>query len=597
MVHAHLAFLETYSPTCDDDIRNCQLLQADHSEEPHSFASIYGLAGSTDPDTMTFSEGMSAHDKNEFVKAMYKELGDHIRRKHWKVVPIGSIPTHKRAIPMVWAMKRKKNPIGEIIKWKARLCAGSHMSIENVDYWNTYAPVVSWSTVCLVVIFALINDWHMESIDFVLAYPQAPIRTDIFMKPPKVPPNFTIPDLPKTADRSINVYKLLQNLYGLKDAGRTWSQFLHKGLIDQGWKQSSIDSCLYTKQNIILVLYVDDACLLSPDKNLINREIKSLQEQYNLTDDGELQDYLGTRFTKLPDGSILLEQPRMINRILEMVGLDASDSSRVKTHDCPASSTNILDKDPDGKPHGYAWNYRSVVGSLSYVQAMIRPDITMAVQQCARFCNDPKESHAMAVKRICRYLYKTRHMGLHFKPDKTKGLECYVDADWAGSWRDRTSTDPLSSRSRTGYIITYAGCPIVWASKLQTLVALSTTEAEYIALSSSLREVIALMNLINELKSLDFKLSVDTPKVICTVFEDNRSCLEIATNHRTRPRTKHLSIRLHHFRSHVLAKTIDIKHISTKEQLADIFTKPLARDQSIKLRDRFMGWDSLGERE
>ncbi|CAJ1954060.1 unnamed protein product [Cylindrotheca closterium] len=467
MVHAHSAFLETYSPMYDDDIRNCQLLQADHSEEPHSFASIYGLAGSTDLDTMTFSEAMRAHDKNKFVKAMYKELGDHIRRKHWKVVPIGSIPTHKRAIPMVWAMKQKKNPLGEIIKWKARLCSGGHRSIENVDYWNTYAPVVSWSTV----------------------------------------------------HRSINVYKLLQNLYGFKDAGRTWSQFLHKGLIDRGWKQSSIDSCLYTKQNIILVLYVDDACLLSPDKNLINREIKSLQEQYNLTDNGELQDYLGTRFTKLPDGSILLEQPQMINRILEMVGLDVSDSSRVKTHDCPALSTNILDKDPDGTPHGYDWNYRSVVGSLSYVQAMIRPDITMAIQQCARFCNDPKESHAMAVKRICRYLYKTRHMGLHFKPDKTKGLECFVDADWAGSWQDQTSTDPLSSQSGTGYI--YAGCPIVWASKLQTLVALSTTEAEYIALSSSLREVIALMNLINELKSLDFKLSVDTPKR--SVYQITRS--------------------------------------------------------------------------
>jgi hypothetical protein len=107
--------------------------------------------------------------------------------------------------------------------------------------------------------------------------------------------------------------------------------------------------------------------------------------------------------------------------------------------------------------------------------------------------------------------------------------------------------DPNSAKSRTEYIITYAGCPIVWASKLQTRVALSTTEAEYIALSTSLREVIAVMNLVTELRNLGFNFSIDTPKIVCTVFEDNRSCLEIATNHRTRPRTKHLSVRLHHF--------------------------------------------------
>jgi hypothetical protein len=117
------------------------------------------------------------------------------------------------------------------------------------------------------------------------------------------------------------------------------------------------------------------------------------------------------------------------------------------------------------------------------------------------------------------------------------------------------------------------------------LIALSTTEAEYIALSTSLHEVIAGMNLINELQSNGFPVHRSTPKVKCRVFEDNKSCIEIATNHKTRPRTKHLSVRLHHFRSHVVARTITIEHISTKEQTADMFTKPLPRAQFIKLRD------------
>jgi hypothetical protein len=542
-----------------------------------------------DPDTLTFDEAMRAPDRAFFITAMYKELGDHISRRHWKIVPRSSLPSHKRALPMVWAFKRKRNPLGEILKWKARLCAGGHRSIENVDYWSTYSPVVSWSTVRLMFIFALLNNWHIRSIDFVLAYPQAPIKTDIFMTPPKVPPDFVIADLPNPLARSTSLYKLLQNLYGLKDAGKTWGDFLHTGLVARGWLPSRIDSCLYTKRNIALVLYVDDACLLSPDPALITAEIASLQSEFNLTDDGDLHDYLGTRFTRHPNGSITLTQPHMVQRILDMVGLDSS-ATNVKLHDTPADDRNLLDRDPDALSHSYNWNYCSVVGSLSYLQAMIRPDLTMAVQQCARFCNNPQQAHAAAVKRICRYLLSTQHQGLTFKPDLSRGLECFVDADWAGSWQHRSSTDPLSTHSRSGYLIMYAGCPVIWASKMQTLIALSTTEAEYIALSSALREVIGLMHLITELQSRGFQLNVTTPTVHCTVFEDNQSCIEIATNHRTRPRTKHLSVRLHHFRSHIIANTITIKHISTKDQLADIFTKPLPRLQFITLRDRFMGW-------
>jgi hypothetical protein len=151
------------------------------------------VSSASDPDTMTFNEAMQSSDRDKFIKAMHKELSNHIGRNHWKIVPLNSIHYPQHAIPMVWAMKRKRNPIGDIIKWKACLCAGGHRSIENVDYWSTYSPVVSWSTVRLMIVFALLNNWHMESIDFILAYPQAPIQTDIYMRPPRVPPNFIIP--------------------------------------------------------------------------------------------------------------------------------------------------------------------------------------------------------------------------------------------------------------------------------------------------------------------------------------------------------------------------------------------------------------------
>ena len=132
---------------------------------------------------------------------------------------------------MVWFMKRKRNLLGEITKWKARICASGHKSIEFVDYWPTYYPVVSWQTIRMVLTLALIKDWHIRSVDFVVTYPQADIKTDIYMKPSTIPHNFVIPNLRQLYDRLTHVYKLLKNLYGLKNAGKTWNDYLKKGLL------------------------------------------------------------------------------------------------------------------------------------------------------------------------------------------------------------------------------------------------------------------------------------------------------------------------------------------------------------------------------
>jgi hypothetical protein len=321
--------------------------------------------------------------------------------------------------------------------------------------------------------------------------------------------------------------------------------------------------------------------------NDIDKEIKSLQTEFALTDDGELTDYLGTRFTRNKDGTIELTQPRLIERVLGIVGINSEDEN-VKVHDTPASA--VLQKNTKDKKRIQKWNYRSAVGCLSYIQAMIRPDITMAVQQCAKFNNAPTREHEEAVKRICRYLLKTRDKGLVFRPDQRKGLECYVDADFAGSWKRNHQTDEQSVYSRTGFCIFYGGCPILWKSKTQTLIALSTTEAEYVALSAALKEVIGMLHLLEELHEHGLPIHKNTPTFRCKTFEDNQSCISIATNHKNRPRTKHFALKLHHFRSYIVNKTISVEHISTKEQLADIFTKPLPKVQFEYLRKKIMHW-------
>ena len=211
------------------------------------------------------------------------------------------------------------------------------------------------------------------------------------------------------------------------------------------------------------------------------------------------------------------------------------------------------------------------------------PKIVIAVQQYTQFCNSPTKDHEEAVKRICRYLLKTKTKCLVIKPDKSKGLEYYVDADFVGLWSNHPSAGPLSCKSRTGFVISYVDCHILWKSKVQLLVALSTTEAEYIALSFDIREVIAIIHRMNGLKSQGLILHSSTPLGKYRTFEDNMSCVKMTNYHIFRPRTNYFALRLHHFHSHIIKTIITVEHISTKDQIADIITKPLPNPQFCHL--------------
>ena len=167
----------------------------------------------------------------------------------------------------------------------------------------------------------------------------------------------------------------------------------------------------------------------------------------------------------------------------------------------------------------------------------------------------------------------------------------HVNSDFCGQW-DRTTADEDASaaKSRTGHVVTHAGCPVLWNSKLQTHVALSTTEAEYIALSQALRDTIPIMQLLKEIKDRGYDVKSSTPKVTCRLFEDNSGALELARFPKMRQRTKHINQMYHHFRSHVADKLIELFPIGTASQIGDIFTKPLPRDQFRKLRFKLMGF-------
>ena len=185
---------------------------------------------------------------------------------------------------------------------------------------------------------------------------------------------------------------------------------------------------------------------------------------------------------------------------------------------------------------------------------------------------------------------KTRDLGMVLRPLTNKSFDCYADAGFAGDFIKEYGEDPSMAKSRTGYIIMYGGCPLKWSCKLQTEVALSTTEAEYIALSQALREVIPLVGLLKEMTEHGFDVGTVVPQIHCKAFEDNSGALIMANEHKSRPRTKHIAVKYHHFRHHVEVGDITIHPINTLDQPADIFTKPLDVLVFAKHRKTIIGW-------
>ena len=547
------------------------------------------VASKSDPDTMYYHEAIRQEDAQQFQEAMQKEIDDHHSNDHWEFFERDKVPEDNKVLSSVWSMKRKRRiKTREVYKWKARLNVHGGQQVKGIHFWETFAPVVTWASIRLVLILALIMKWHTRQIDFVLAFPQAPAETDLYMEIPK---GVHMKNIPKGKTEKDFLLKLKKNLYGGCAASRVWNQYVNKGLIEIGFTRSKIDECVYYRNGTIFLLYVDDGILAGPSKEEIDLVIKQLQERYNVTDEGDLTDYLGVNVTFKEDGRIKLTQPHLIQQIIDDVNFkDSNKPNSTKIKQTPAESTKILNKDENGEEHKATWNYRSVIGKLNFLEKSIRGELGYAVHQAARFCQSPRQSHTNAVHRIVHYLIGTKDEGLIFNP-KNEMFECYADADFCGLWdKERAEKDPTTGRSRTGYVIRIAECPIIWGSKLQTEFAMSSTEAEYIALSTALRQAIPLMQILEEMKSCGVIDKKYVPKVYCKAFEDNSGALELARTPKMRPRTKHINTKYHHFRGHVSRKEIEVHSIKTEDQLADLWTIPLSKDLFEKFTYKTMGF-------
>jgi hypothetical protein len=551
-----------------DDATDCDTGLVDSDYHPMLLA-----AKMSSEDTPNWNEATGGEHSMGYWEAMQVEYDVLIEKKAW--IEVDRTPD-MNVLPSTWAFRCKRFPDGNVKKLKARFCVMGNRQIDGVDVFDTYAPVVSWTTVRLLLILTCVLGLATAQVDYTAAFVQAKIDEDIYVA------------MPRGKLKSGKVLKLLRSLYGLKQSPKNFFEHLKERLEYCGFEQSDSDPCLFVKPNCICLTYVDDCLFFAPHQDDIDAtlvRLKGADLDFNVESD--VAGFLGVLLTELDDGKIELTQTGLTDRIISSMGLD--DANPKET---PAEY-GALPANKDGDPCNEGFNYPSVVGMLIYLASNSRPDIAFAVHQCARFTHHPRLIHEQALKRIGRYLLGAKTRGLILDPKRNDlGIDLYVDADFAGLWSYEDPHDPSCVKSRTGFVIQIAGCPVMWASRLQQEIALSTMQAEHTAMSMAMRDLLPFQRLaIGVCRAMGLN-ETTLSTIHSTVWEDNDGALTLAKLpvNRVTPRSKHYAVKLHWFRSQLQPGVTDIKRVATDEQLADIFTKGLRPEKFKIMRFKLMGW-------
>jgi hypothetical protein len=376
-------------------------------------------------------------------------------------------------------------------------------------------------------------------------------------------------------ERPDHVCKLNKGIYGLKQAARCWNNSINSYLLSHGYKKSTADPCVYIKtvksrdgtvNFVIIAIYVDDMMFFSNNTQMLEKEKKAIAEKFQVEDLGELHYVLGMSIVRNRESRTMsISQKKYLEGVLKKF-----DMENCKPVSTPLEFGKKYEELSNEDERFDTRMYQRAIGCLTYAATISRPDLSTAVSVLSKFMSNPGVEHWKGVKRVLRYVRGTLDYGLMYSADDTSTtLTGYTDADWAG--------DLSTRRSTTGYVFQIQGSTVSWCSKRQGCVARSTTEAEYIALSTASQEAVWLRRLLeNVLKKQD------NPTVL---YEDNQGTIELTKNPKFHNRTKHIDIAYHYAKEQVEKKITFVEYCSTENMLADIMTKGLSKVQFEKFRD------------
>lgn len=523
---------------------------------PQRYGEWTFVAGCDDRDPLTIQEALARDDSKSWKKAISEELESLKENEVWDLV---EKPKDRKIVGTKWVFKVKRDDHGNPERYKARLVAKGFTQQWGQDYDETFSPVVRFETIRALIAISAAEGLVLHQMDVATAFLNGEIDEEIYVKQPE---GFGV------KGKEHLVCRLKKSLYGLKQSPRCWNVMLARVLSKMGFVQTNEDPCLYVlnqPEKIYLAIYVDDLLIAGKSEIEIKKIKKSLHDTFKVKDLGPLNHFLGVRILQdLEKGVIWIGQAQYTLGVLKQGGMDAC-----KPVDTPIDPGIKLLKAKEGEAMINPTEYRSIIGGLLYLSTRTRPDISFAVGTLAKFSAHPTEQHWAAIKRVLRYLRGTVEMGLRYDRGRGSKLVGYSDADWAGDVEDRRST--------SGYIFTIAGGPISWRSQKQQSVALSSTEAEYMALSSATQEAIWLRSLL-----ISLGIEMDEPTIL---HEDNLPSIGLAKNPQYHGRAKHIGIRYHFTREQVARRTIVLKYCASEDMIADFLTKALPRPRFIKLRE------------
>ena len=512
----------------------------------------------------SYKQALRSPQSEEWQAAITSEYESLVSRKTWKLVPR---PAGRKLVDSKWVFKVKRNSDGSIARYKARLVARGFTQEHGVDYNETFAPTVRVMSLRVLMALVAFHDWEAEQLDVVTAFLEADIDEEIYMRQPE--------GYRQTDEHGVElVCQLQKSIYGLKQAPRNWNKTITTWLLQYGFTQSHVDPCVYTytdgSSSYILALYVDDSILVGPPGPFIRQFKEAFGQRFNVQFLGPVSWMLGISVHRDREArTIKLGQKQYILDVLERFNM--GDCNAVTSPMVVGSVTNS-DEDHQA-PLESSVPYQSLIGSLLYAAVCTRPDITMVVSHLSRYMAKPMQSHWEQAKRVLRYLKGTADHGILYGVVQSTTLFGYSDADHA--------SDGDGRRSRTGYVFMLNGGAVSWRSQKQQSVALSTAEAEYMALAATTQEAMFLRQLMMDMQQHQHAGTV--------IYEDNQSCIALTKNTMTTGRSKHIDIKYHFCRERQESGDIDVQYCSTEDMLADVLTKPVAAPRHKKLCALMMG--------
>ncbi|KAI7965086.1 hypothetical protein MJO29_003184 [Puccinia striiformis f. sp. tritici] len=505
-----------------------------------------GAKEAEDVDTpKTWRQLLRSPNKNRWLKAADEEFASLLGMNTWRLVPR---PQKRKIIKSKWVFKVKRHPDRSIQKLKARLVAMGYSQIQGLDYEEVFSPTLRLETLRLILSLLASRNWKGRQVDFKTAFLNGHLDHTVFMEQP---PGFEDPQHPDW------VCQLDRSLYGLKQSPRQWNAELHKSLLSLGLSTSKYDPTLYFKiQNNKLIgaltTHVDDLAIVG-EPSFVDSLISSLGSKFKIGADDDLHHFLSLKITRdTSNRLIFLNQSHYIDELCDRF----LQGQHVSVYNPADSNFKNLRKKSDGDAPSPG-PYNQLIGSLLWVSQCTRPDISFIVNRLSQHLRDPSDAHWYAAVRVLNYLVSTKNLKLRLGGKLE--LSGYSDADWAEDRDDRKSTSAYTYRIGSG--------AISWKSRKQATVSLSSTEAEYKALSDSCKEGLWLRHLLSELHL--------RPNTAIPLHVDNEGAEALAKNPEHHARTKHIHARYHFVRECVQNDEISLLHVSTKDMLADMLTKPL----------------------